>query len=49
MMIFGNQIVLQRPVLRCGLGVLETNKNKFRFEPKQTETRSVLRLFRFVS
>ena len=30
-------------------GVLETNKNKFRFEPKQTETRSVSRLFRFVS
>ncbi len=27
-------------------GVLETNKNKFRFEPKQTETRSVSRLFR---
>jgi hypothetical protein len=31
------------------LGVLETNKNKFWFEPKQTETRSVSRLFRFVS
>ncbi len=28
---------------------LETNKNKFWFEPKQTETRSVSRLFRFVS
>ncbi len=30
-------------------GVLETNKIKFRFEPNQTETRSVSRLFRFVS
>ena len=29
--------------------VLETNKSNFRFEPKQTETRSVSRLFRFVS
>jgi hypothetical protein len=29
--------------------VLETNKNKFRFEPKPTKTRSVSRLFRFVS
>jgi hypothetical protein len=28
---------------------LKTNKNKFLFEPKQTETRSVSRLFRFVS
>ncbi len=27
----------------------QLNKSKFRFEPKQTETRSVSRLFRFVS
>jgi hypothetical protein len=37
-----------QPQMPCK-GVLETNKNKFRFEPKQTETRSVSRLFRFVS
>jgi hypothetical protein len=30
-------------------GVLETDKNKFRFEPKQTETISVSGLFRFCS
>ncbi len=29
--------------------VLETNKNNFWFKPKQTETRSVSHLFRFVS
>jgi hypothetical protein len=29
-------------------GVLETIKNKFQFKPKQTETRSVSRLFQFV-
>ncbi len=30
-------------------GVLEMKKKNFWFEPKQTETRSVSRLFRFVS
>ncbi len=30
-------------------GVIETNKQKFRFEPKQTKTRSVSVVFRFVS
>ena len=32
-----------------GVGCPRNGKKKFRFEPKQTETRSVLRLFRFVS
>jgi hypothetical protein len=30
-------------------GVLKTNKKKFLIEPKQTKTRSVLLVFRFVS
>ncbi len=33
----------------CGLGCPRNEQKKFRFEPKQTETRSVSRLFRFVS
>ena len=41
--------ILQAYFERPRHGVLETNKNNFRFEPKQTETRSVSRLFRFVS